>query len=98
MEETHKNEYHLLKDNLKKAKKALSSTPLASRPEAEEEIERIIRALKRAESTVHRDKREKVEYEALAKVAREEKLKQKEGKGSWFMKDGMLRMIFTRLL
>lgn len=87
LEDAHKDELKMLRENLKKAKKSLSSTPLELRPELHEEIERLERALKRAESTVHKDKRDKLEHAALSKAAKEEKEKQKEGKGSWFMKD-----------
>jgi hypothetical protein len=44
--------------------------------------------VKRAESSVNRDKREKVEMEALERVGREEREKRKKGKAGWWMKSG----------
>ena len=46
------------------------------------------RAVKRAESAVNKDRREKVEMEALSKAAKEERDRRKQGKKAWFMKDG----------
>ena len=48
------------------------------------------RAVKRAESLVNKDRREKVETEALRKLARDEREKRKQGKKAWYMKDGTL--------
>jgi len=42
--------------------------------------------VKRAESAVHRDTREKVEAEALGKAKQAETERRKQGKGAWFMK------------
>lgn len=44
--------------------------------------------MKRAESSVNRDKREKVEMEALEKVGKEEREKRRKGKAGWWMKSG----------
>lgn len=46
--------------------------------------------MKRAESSVNRDKREKVEMEALDRVGREEREKRRKGKAGWWMKSGKL--------
>lgn len=51
-----------------------------------QEVQRLERAVKRAESMVNKDRREKVEEEALSKIARQEREKRKEGKGAWYMK------------
>lgn len=77
----------MLKENLKRAKKLLRSSPRDQREEREEEVQRLERALKRAESSVNRDRREQVEREALEKATIEEKARRKQGKGEWHMKD-----------
>jgi ribosomal RNA-processing protein 36 len=56
------------------------------RSEREREIERLELAVKRGESTVNRDKREKVETDALQKATREEREKRQQGKAGWWMK------------
>lgn len=43
--------------------------------------------MKRAESSVNRDKREKVEAEALSRAKQAESERRKLGKGAWFMKE-----------
>lgn len=87
-----------LKDNLKRARKMLFSSPRDLRAEREQEVQRLERALKRTESLVNRDKREKVEASALSKLRQEEKEKQKQGKGAWYMKDGMVELVFVAFL
>ncbi|QRV91436.1 hypothetical protein RhiJN_19454 [Ceratobasidium sp. AG-Ba] len=49
-------------------------------------IDKLERALKRAESAVERAKREERERQVLAKVKKEEKAKREEGKGAWYLK------------
>ena len=44
-------------------------------------------AVKRAESTVNKDRREAIESAALQKAWQEEKERQKAGKKAWHMKD-----------
>ena len=51
----------------------------------EEEVKRLEAALKRAESSVDRDKREEVEQKALQDAVNEEKRARKQGKTSWWM-------------
>jgi ribosomal RNA-processing protein 36 len=83
----HKTELSTLKENLKRAKKMLASSPHNQREEREEEVARLEQAIKRAESNVNKDKREQVEQDALQKAKQEEKEKRKVGKGAWHMKD-----------
>ena len=83
----HKTELSTLKENLKRAKKLLSSSPRIQREEREQEVAKLEQAVKRAESHVNRDKREHIEQDALRKVKEEEKQKRKAGKGAWHMKD-----------
>ena len=64
------------------------SSPRDQRAEREAEVDRLERAVKRAESAVNRDKRERVEQEAIAKAMHEEKEKRKQGKGAFYLKDG----------
>ena len=84
----HKEELSTLKENLKRARKLLANSPRDLQEERAAEVERLERAVKRAESTVNKDRRERVEVEALSKVAREERERQKQGKKAWYMKDG----------
>lgn len=83
----HEEELQMLKDNLKRARRLLMNTPRDLREEREAEVERLERAIKRAESTVNKDRQEKVQMEALSKASKEEREKQKQGKKAWFMKD-----------
>lgn len=85
----HKDELSTLRENLKRARKLVVSSPRDQRAEREAEVERLERAVKRAESAVNRDKRERVEQEAIASATREEKEKRKHGKGAFYLKDGM---------
>lgn len=64
----------------------LRSSPRDQREEREDEVQRLERAVKRAESSVNRDEREHVEREALEKALKEEKDKRKAGKGEWHLK------------
>lgn len=77
-----------LRDTLKYARKLLASSPRDLLTERQWEVERLELAVKRAESLVNKDRRDRVEHEALRKVTRAEKDKRSEGKGSWWMKDG----------
>lgn len=80
------SELSVLKDNLKRARKLLLSSPRDQREEREAEVLRLERTLKRAESSVNRDKREEIERNAMDKVMKEEKQKRKKGKKTWYLK------------
>ena len=82
----HSDELKTLRDNLKRARKLLTNSPRDLREEREQEVQRLERAVKRAESTVNKDRQEKVNQEALSKVTREEKERRKQGKGAWYLK------------
>ncbi|KAI6114403.1 hypothetical protein F5141DRAFT_1270663 [Pisolithus sp. B1] len=84
--ELHTNELETLRKNYKAARKLLANSPRDLRPAREEEVRRLELAVKRAESAVNRDARERVETEALQRVTQAEKQKRKQGKGAWFMK------------
>jgi ribosomal RNA-processing protein 36 len=88
LSDLHSSEVKTLRDNLKRARKMVVSSPQDQRAEREAEVARLERALKRAESAVNKDKREKVEREALKKLSSEEKERRKQGKGAWYLKDG----------
>jgi ribosomal RNA-processing protein 36 len=47
---------------------------------------------------VNKDKREKIEREALEKAKKEEREKRKQGKGAWHMRDGRLLPLYPRYL
>jgi len=85
-----------LRENLKRVRKLLSSTPRDQREEREAEISRLELAVKRGESSVNRDKRERVERIALEKVANEEKEKRKGGKGGWWLKKSEQKEVVVR--
>lgn len=78
-----------LRDSLKRARKLLTSSPRHLRPEREAEVERLALAVKRAESSVNRDKRERVEREALTALTKEERNKRQTGKKAFWLKNGM---------
>ncbi|KAG1751243.1 hypothetical protein EDB19DRAFT_1628444 [Suillus lakei] len=82
----HTSELSTLRSNLSLARKLLLNSPKDLRAAREREVGRLELAVKRAESSVNRDKREKVEMEALEKVGREEREKRKKGKAGWWMK------------
>lgn len=84
----HSNELKTLRDSLKRARKLLASSPRDLREEREREVNRLEMAGKRTESVVNKDRRDKIEHEALSRVAKEEREKRKQGKGGWWMKNG----------
>lgn len=86
--EIHSTELKALRENLKRAKKLLISSPRDLREEREQEVGRLELAVKRAESNVNKDRRETVEQKALASAAKDEREKRKQGKGGWWMKEG----------
>lgn len=89
LSEVHISELNVLRENIKRARKMVLSSPRDQRSEWEAEVARLERALKRSESVVNRDKSEKVDRDALNKIAQDEKEKRAQGKGRWFMKDGI---------
>ncbi|KIK26799.1 hypothetical protein PISMIDRAFT_68024, partial [Pisolithus microcarpus 441] len=94
--ELHTNELETLRKNHKTARKLLANSPRDLRPAREEEVKRLELAVKRAESAVNRDARERVEAEALQSVAQAEKQKRKHGKGAWFMKRSEKRDLLNK--
>jgi len=85
-----------LRDNLKRARKPLASSPQHLRSEREEEVERLALAAKRAESSVNRDKRERVEQEALSAITKEERNKRQQGKKPFWLKDAEKKKVFLK--
>ncbi len=83
----HENELSTLKENLKRAKKLLRSSPRDLLEAREEEVQRLEAAVKRAESSVNRDRQEQVTQTAMEKLRKEEQEKQKQGKSGWWLKD-----------
>ena len=80
------SELTALRDNLKHARKLLKTSPHHLHAEREQEVNRLELAVKRLESVVNRDRREKIEQQALRTVAKEEQEKRKHGKREWWMK------------
>ncbi|KAJ7293541.1 hypothetical protein C8J57DRAFT_1269308 [Mycena rebaudengoi] len=94
--DAHKNELRTLRDNLKAARKLLASSPRELRADREAEVSRLEMAVKRAESLVNRDRRAKVDQEALTKINEEERAKRKQGKKEWHMKEADKREVLVR--
>ncbi|CDO71624.1 hypothetical protein BN946_scf184911.g94 [Trametes cinnabarina] len=94
--ELHEQELKTLKENLKRARKLLANSPRDLREEREAEVQRLERAVKRAESLVNKDRQEKVQLEALSKVAKEEREKRQQGKKAWYMKDADKKALLLR--
>ncbi|KAI1797947.1 hypothetical protein LXA43DRAFT_982743 [Ganoderma leucocontextum] len=96
LSDMHQEELGTLRDNLKRARKLVTNSPRDLREEREAEVDRLERAVKRGESLVNKDRRDKVELEALRKVAKEERDKQKQGKAAWYMKDADKKELLLR--
>lgn len=86
LSELHSNELKTLRENLKRARKMLASSPRDLHEERQEEVDRLELAVKTAESSVNRDRKEIVERDALSQYEKEEREKQKRGKGRWWLK------------
>ncbi|KAF8078664.1 DUF947-domain-containing protein [Lyophyllum atratum] len=94
--ESHIKELQTLRENLKRARKLLASSPRDTYEERANEVQRLEQAVKRAESLVNKDRRDKVEQEALAKVSKEERERRKQGKGEWHLKDANKRELLMK--
>lgn len=84
--ERHGDELKTLRENLKRARKMMNNAPRHLWQDYEEEVQRLELAVKRAESTVNRERADRVQREALQKISKGEKEKQKQGKGKWYLK------------
>ncbi|KAJ3790937.1 hypothetical protein GGU10DRAFT_302186 [Lentinula aff. detonsa] len=96
LNESHKAELSTLRENLKRARKMLASSPRDTKHEREVEVGRLELALKKAESTVNKDRRDTIEQEALRAARREERTKQEAGKGKWYMKESEKKELLVR--
>ncbi|KAA1471536.1 DUF947-domain-containing protein [Dentipellis sp. KUC8613] len=94
--EMHETELKTLRDNLKRARKLLASSPGNLREAREREVERLELAVKRAESIVNKERRERAEHDALRRAAREEKEKRQQGKQSYWMKDAEKKKLLVK--
>ncbi|KAF8523081.1 hypothetical protein BU17DRAFT_75025 [Hysterangium stoloniferum] len=94
--ELHKSELTTLKESLSRARKLLISSPRHLREERQQEVQRLEQAVKRAESTVNRERREEAERKALEKINKEEKDKRKTGKKNWWLKDADKKAVRVR--
>ncbi|KAF5385210.1 hypothetical protein D9615_001491 [Tricholomella constricta] len=94
--ESHKKELETLRENLKRARKLLASSPRDTYEERASEVHRLELAVKRGESLVNKDRRDKIEQEALAKVSKEEREMRKQGKGKWHLKDTDKRELLVK--
>lgn len=94
--ESHKTELSTLKETLACARKLLSSSPRDLRAEREAEVYRLEQAVKRAESSVNRDKLQAVERDALSQVKKAEREGRAQGKGAWHLKRGEKQMLVVQ--
>ncbi|KAF9076231.1 hypothetical protein BDP27DRAFT_1398466 [Rhodocollybia butyracea] len=94
--DSHKKELAILRENLKRARKLLASSPRDTRHEREAEVNRLELAVKRAESTVNKDRRDAIEETALQEARKRERQKQKSGKGQWYMKDSEKKELLVK--
>lgn len=85
--DAHEAELDTLRENLKRARKLLATSPRDLFYERDQEVKRLELAVKRAESMVNKDSKDKTEREALLKLTREEKEKRKQGKRHWWLKE-----------
>jgi ribosomal RNA-processing protein 36 len=85
--DAHKAELDTLRQNLKRAKKLLSTSPQNLFIERDQEVKRLELAVKRAESMVNKDNKDTTERQALLKLTKEEREKRKQGKKRWWMKE-----------
>ncbi|TFK77138.1 DUF947-domain-containing protein [Pluteus cervinus] len=96
LKETRQSELASLRENLKRARKLVLTSPRDQREEREREVEKLALAVKRAESQVNRDRTAGVEQEALRAAKGEEQEKRKQGKGSWYMKKGEQKKLLVK--
>ncbi|EGN98382.1 hypothetical protein SERLA73DRAFT_183354 [Serpula lacrymans var. lacrymans S7.3] len=96
LSDLHSSELKTLRETLKRSRKLLENCPKDLRAERQAEVQRLELTVKRAESSVNRDKREKVEAEALHKVSKEEREKRKQGKAGWWMKQSDKKELLTK--
>ncbi|ESK97921.1 phenylalanyl-trna synthetase [Moniliophthora roreri MCA 2997] len=92
----HETELATLRENLKRARKLLSSSPRDLRADREAEVQRLELAVKRAESAVNRDRQRQAERDALMNAKKEEREKRKEGKGNWWMKKSAKKELLVK--
>ncbi|KIJ17790.1 hypothetical protein PAXINDRAFT_9734 [Paxillus involutus ATCC 200175] len=96
LSDLHSSELKTLRENLKRARKLLVNSPSNLRAERDEEVKRLELAVKRAESAVNRDTRERVDVEALQSAKHAEKEKRNHGKSDWWMKRSEKREFLTK--
>ncbi|KAG8214606.1 hypothetical protein J3R82DRAFT_9676 [Butyriboletus roseoflavus] len=85
-----------LREHVKRARKLVTNSPSHLRAEREEEVERLEHAMKRAESSVNLDTRERVELKALQSAQQTEKEKRKQGKTGWWMKQSEKKKLLAK--
>ncbi|KIK70929.1 hypothetical protein GYMLUDRAFT_66140 [Collybiopsis luxurians FD-317 M1] len=94
--ESRKTELVTLRENLKRARKLLTSSPRDIKQEREVEVSRLELAMKRTESAVNKDRRDTIEQEALRDAKKLEQQKQQSGKGKWYMKNTEKKELFVK--
>ncbi|KAN0134918.1 protein of unknown function (DUF947) domain containing protein [Lactarius tabidus] len=96
LSDMHEGELKMLRENLRRARKLLASSPRDLRPEREAEVERLSLAVKRGESSVNKDKREKVEQDALGAITKEERDKRQKGKKAYWLKNAEKKKLLLK--
>jgi len=91
-----KGELSTLREHLKRARKLVVNSPAHLRAEREEEVNRLERAMKRTESAVNTDNRERVELEAIHAAKQTENEKRKRGKTEWWMKQSEKKQLLAK--
>jgi len=91
-----RDELSTLREHTKRAQKLLGNSPAHLKAEREEEVKRLERAMKRAESSVNLDNRERVESKALWSAKQAEKEKRKKGKAGWWMKQSEKKTLLDK--
>lgn len=92
-----KEEYETVKSALSLAQKAEKTCPLRDKPMRTAERQEIERNVAQLRTKLDRMRTKSREKEILSKIKREEREKQAEGKGAWYMKKGE-RLIVESLL
>ncbi|KAF8442908.1 hypothetical protein L210DRAFT_3620573 [Boletus edulis BED1] len=90
------DELATLRGHVKRARKLLANSPSHLRAEREGEVERLELAMKRAESTVNMNNKERIEFKALQSARQTEKEKRKQGKAEWWISRSAKKQLLSK--
>jgi len=94
--DTRESELKALREDLKRARKLLATSPRELFSERDQEVTKLELAVKRTESLVNKHHRDATEREALLKVTKDEREKRKQGKRDWWLKKADKRDLLVR--